>query len=142
MQSRSTGCVCPHSRTVEPRVGRKSELLVRPVTFFQNRFHVVPDLNRDCVGTGPTHSPRQLRDDLLRFDAPVTVYAYLDKERKLIDGSVDREMPAVAIARLPHASNSALNTDPKKQLHQVVDQAAAGRRVINPSLRCLGIPPD
>jgi hypothetical protein len=134
MQPRSTWCMGPHARTVKSGVRRQREVLIRPVSLRQNRFDLVPDLNRNRVRTWPTYASGEFRDYLFRLDTALPVHTDLCEKRNLVGSPVNGEEPAIAIARLSRLRNPALHPHSKKQVHHIVNQAATGRGVIDPSL--------
>src|SRR5271168_273976 len=113
MQQRPPRCVL-RSRLEEPYLGVGSELTVHDRLADQRFSYLVPHICGHGVRTGTTYTCYKLLEYKLGRFAPRTVDANLGQESRLVFRPVYPQVPAVAVTRLAHPHNPALNTETKQ----------------------------
>ena len=134
MESSAARASLPERRFAEVGSNRRGKGTMRHLPTGQSEAHPVPDFAWDRVGVGPARNTLQLRKHLPAGEILQAVGTHVSKKSPLILGAEDVQIPRVSVPALGHSIDSAQDAQTQQQLRYIVDEAAARRRVVDPTL--------
>src|ERR1700761_851314 len=104
-------------------------------------LHLTPHLSRHGVEVGVTNDGLELGEHFLRGSGFHSVHTDMAQESRLVLRTVDVQMPSIAISGFASSFDTREHTNAEQQRRDIVHQSPASRRVVDPSLAYLRVPP-